>query len=201
MFTSQYCSVVQLKGKHCRRPNCRNGVVDTFEHCPYDYDKKNKIQIQSFSRTLPFRSVWKEHKIMSNMTSHNAVSWNKREKLHTQCTKRFFFSILKETFLVFVINCCMVPLIFFFFFFFATMLFMYLYFKTVCFCICYKEVKKKGFWQKDIHTALHFLYWISVVVPFNTWLILSCEENKCCYKLSKCTKWHIFHSNGWSCQF
>ena len=23
-------SVVQLKGKHCRRPHCRNGVVDTF---------------------------------------------------------------------------------------------------------------------------------------------------------------------------
>ena len=25
-------SVVQLKGKHCRKPHCRNGVVDTFEH-------------------------------------------------------------------------------------------------------------------------------------------------------------------------
>ena len=23
-------SVVQLKGKHCRKPHCRNGVVDTF---------------------------------------------------------------------------------------------------------------------------------------------------------------------------
>ena len=23
-------SVVQLKGKHCRKPRCRNGVVDTF---------------------------------------------------------------------------------------------------------------------------------------------------------------------------
>ena len=23
-------SVVQLKGKHCRKPNCHNGVVDTF---------------------------------------------------------------------------------------------------------------------------------------------------------------------------
>ena len=30
-------SVVQLKGKHCRRPHCRNGVVDTFGHyiCSY----------------------------------------------------------------------------------------------------------------------------------------------------------------------
>ena len=24
-------SVVQLKGKHCRKPPCHNGVVDTFE--------------------------------------------------------------------------------------------------------------------------------------------------------------------------
>ena len=24
-------SVVQLKGKHCPKPHCRNGVVDTFE--------------------------------------------------------------------------------------------------------------------------------------------------------------------------
>ena len=26
-------SVVPLKGKHCRKPHCRNGVVDTFGHC------------------------------------------------------------------------------------------------------------------------------------------------------------------------
>ena len=26
-------SVVHLKGKHCRKPHCRNGVVDTFGHC------------------------------------------------------------------------------------------------------------------------------------------------------------------------
>ena len=25
-----YFSVIQLKGKHCRKPHCRNGVVDTF---------------------------------------------------------------------------------------------------------------------------------------------------------------------------
>ena len=25
-------SFVQLKGKHCRKPHCRNGVVGTFEH-------------------------------------------------------------------------------------------------------------------------------------------------------------------------
>ena len=27
-------SVVQLKGKHCRKPHCRNGIVDTFELNP-----------------------------------------------------------------------------------------------------------------------------------------------------------------------
>ena len=27
-------SVVQLKGKHCRKPHCRNGVVDTFRQSP-----------------------------------------------------------------------------------------------------------------------------------------------------------------------
>ena len=26
-------SVVQLKGKHCRKPHCHNGVVDTFGPC------------------------------------------------------------------------------------------------------------------------------------------------------------------------
>ena len=35
------------------------------------------------------------------------------------------------------------------------------------------------------------------VVKFNTWLISIWEENKCCYKMSKCTKWHLFHSK-WS---
>ena len=30
-------SVVQLKGKHCRKPHCHNGFVDTFGHrLPYN---------------------------------------------------------------------------------------------------------------------------------------------------------------------
>ena len=29
-------SVVQLKGKHCRKPHCCNGVVDTFGHWSFD---------------------------------------------------------------------------------------------------------------------------------------------------------------------
>ena len=46
--------------------------------------------------------------------------------------------------------------------------------------------------KKEI--GLHFLCWILGVVPFNTWLISSWEENKCCYELRKCTKWHWCHS-------
>ena len=109
---------------------------------------RKKIQSQSFSRTLLFRSVWKEHKIMSNMTSHNAVSWNKREKLHTQCTKRFFFSILKETSLVFVINCCMIPLIFFFLF--CNYAFCVFVLQNNMFLHLLQRNEEKGFWQKDI---------------------------------------------------
>ena len=36
-------SVVQLKGKHCQKPHCGNGVVDTFgqkalkSYCPHIY--------------------------------------------------------------------------------------------------------------------------------------------------------------------
>ena len=54
-------SVVQLKGKHCRKPHCRNGVVDTFRQC----------QLPNFKRTFfnpplfQFRSVcmhfWPKH--------------------------------------------------------------------------------------------------------------------------------------------
>ena len=30
--------VVQLKGKHCRKPHCRNGVVDTVGHWSLTFD-------------------------------------------------------------------------------------------------------------------------------------------------------------------
>ena len=32
---AMFLSVVQLKGKHCRKPHCRDGVVDMFGHCLY----------------------------------------------------------------------------------------------------------------------------------------------------------------------
>ena len=60
------------------------------------------------------------------------------------------------------------------------------------------EENKRGVKRNEkyslIHLGPHFLCWISGVVPFNTWLISNWEDNNCCYKLSKCTKWHLFHS-------
>ena len=40
----------------------------------------------------------------------------------------------------------------------------------------------------------HFLCWIYGVVPFNTWLISSWEENNCHYKLSNWQNDTYFHS-------
>ena len=52
-------SVVQLKGKHCRKPHCRNGVVDTFgQELPQETQTSPKYQILKcpsqnlFRRTL-----------------------------------------------------------------------------------------------------------------------------------------------------
>ena len=66
------------------------------------------------------------------------------------------------------------------------------------------QIESHGFWNtlSRVFTLWLllgplFLYWFLGVVPFNTWLISSWEENKCCYKLSNCTKWHLFHSK-WS---
>jgi hypothetical protein len=47
-------SVVQLKGKHCRKPHCHNGIVDTFGLTPqslflnYSYTKLLIMQNESF---------------------------------------------------------------------------------------------------------------------------------------------------------
>ena len=38
-------SVVQLKGKHCQKPHCRNGVVDAFR--PYEIKPTFSVKIES----------------------------------------------------------------------------------------------------------------------------------------------------------
>ena len=47
----------------------------------------------------------------------------------------------------------------------------------------------------------HFLCWISGVVPFNTWLISSWEENNCCYKLSNWQNDNFDHFEWNRCHF
>jgi hypothetical protein len=42
--------------------------------------------------------------------------------------------------------------------------------------------------------VVSFTIWLLRVVSFNMWLISSLKDSKCCYKLSKCTNWHSFHS-------
>ena len=51
-----------------------------------------------------------------------------------------------------------------------------------------KSSHKSNVWKFYYVLGPLFLCWFSGVVPFNTSLILSWEENKCCYKLYKCTK-------------
>ena len=51
-------SVVQLKGKHCRKPNCRIGVVDTLEHC----HKSLKFVIYCTAYRKAFRLIWAARK-------------------------------------------------------------------------------------------------------------------------------------------
>ena len=52
-----------------------------------------------------------------------------------------------------------------------------------------------------LHLGPLFLCWFLGVVPFKVWLISRWEENKCCYRLSKCTKWHLFHSKWMKLSF
>ena len=60
-------SVVQLKGKHCRKPHCRNGVVDTFGQ--YEASYKASFQL---SKT----AITEENKLLttdSKEASHEAL--------------------------------------------------------------------------------------------------------------------------------
>ena len=143
-----------------------------------------------FSRTLLFRSVWKEHKIMSNMTSI-MLSHEIKEKSCTHNAQKDSFFYSQRDFFSFCYQLLYGSS--YLFFFFATMLFYVFVLQNSMFLHLLQRSEEKRF-LTERHTDPHFLCWISGIVPFNTWLILSWEENKCCYKLSKCTKWHLFHS-------
>ena len=49
-------SVVLLKGKHCRKPHCRNGVVDSFGHWVVSVNLQT-VKNQSWLETLKLK-VW-----------------------------------------------------------------------------------------------------------------------------------------------
>ena len=55
-------SVVQLKGKHCRKLHCRNGVVDTFgpglaQSCNFKKLKVNETGMYVYNIILPLLTL------------------------------------------------------------------------------------------------------------------------------------------------
>ena len=64
-------SVVQLKGKHYRKPHCRNGVVDTYGQSPFgSYDLCNRSFIFClFTQTWLLEAILKK----KNQILHMAV--------------------------------------------------------------------------------------------------------------------------------
>ena len=48
---------------------------------------------------------------------------------------------------------------------------------------------------------LTWVLYICVGFWLLAYLTTGWEENKCCYKLSKCTKWQLFHSKLWKLSF
>ena len=72
---------------------------------------------------------------------------------------------------------------------------------------CSNEKWRHFFWENEwkeiplwllvtlIINGTQFLCWFSGVIPFNTWLISSWEENECCFKLSNWQNDDYFLSN------
>ena len=63
-------SVVQLKGKHCQKSHCRNGVVDTFEpgqlsgghwieyRSKFWFFSSSKFRIHNITKKIPVQHFW-----------------------------------------------------------------------------------------------------------------------------------------------
>ena len=73
-------SVVQLKGKHCRKPHCRNGVVGTFGQCPIEFahfEKKcpQEVSIPTCQLTIFFKCTHhKSFKFHDNIRQNQSFS-------------------------------------------------------------------------------------------------------------------------------
>ena len=58
-------SVVQLKGKHCQKPHCRNGVVDTFGHSGLHLFKQLAVKSCDLSQAEKKITVAKAEQILT----------------------------------------------------------------------------------------------------------------------------------------
>ena len=87
-----HLSVVQLKGKHCRKPHCRNGVVDTFRQY------SEATQISCFVKIVGSR-IWLLTQKVSGLIVHQACNldcrlWSNRE-MPSAC-KKLHISLISE---------------------------------------------------------------------------------------------------------
>ena len=78
-------SVVQLKGKHCWKPHCRNGVVDSFRHCDSVVNVLSQIYmyVERFSVVKLGRSAF----LLRSANELNFFpSYNLKALVYTLCT-------------------------------------------------------------------------------------------------------------------
>ena len=102
-------SVVQLKGKHCRKPHCRNGVVDTFRQRLFSWP----ISLKLYNVILRIARNFLETRENINISTHpfyhinlDWFSWEwseKKSKWPTQKNwvfqNRQFSKLFCETFM------------------------------------------------------------------------------------------------------
>ena len=69
-------SVVQLKEKHCRKPRCRNEVVDTFRPCYFLWKLGKRAVLSVISMTVVLCSwmVFNEGNVRKEMDAKNVSS-------------------------------------------------------------------------------------------------------------------------------
>ena len=68
-------SVVQLKGKHCQKPHCRNGVVDTFGQCQtIDICKHGHVR-QAIGKANPLNKQQTQIRTLEPFVVHTCLCW------------------------------------------------------------------------------------------------------------------------------
>ena len=102
-------SVVQLKGKYCQKPNCPNGVVDTFKPGQLsgghwiEYSS-SKFRFYNITKKIHVQHFWFRFRFLFSKDSFFITSlWVL--KLYWRCSKNRYFSWLpykKSSFLTFL---------------------------------------------------------------------------------------------------